>query len=366
MKGYRWVWSERPGSIKAPGGEWVYCPTRQLELDLMPRLPEDYLDTVAFLYPSEDAAKEGAPGGATGFLVAHPGDGASMALHPYVVTNKHCLRDGLTIRVTTRSSGSTEPGVRTIVTKECDWIKHPDGYDVAVYHIQERGFGFGDPSVAMFGVGAVAPFWMFGQHNIGPGHDVYVGARVIGIDSPHWNIPVLVSGIVSTLPLYGVPKLFEEPAFLVEMRGRVGYSGAPVFARITPEDSKYVSGVAKTELLFLVGVFSHHIPTFEPVIDKASSEGQKTGHFVRVPSALGIVVPAWEIHDILTGEKAMAKRKEVEQRWNEEGNEEVPSAEAEEAYAESTLGPTADLLENLFGVPKDEADEVHKGHSDQS
>jgi uncharacterized cupin superfamily protein len=216
-------------------------------------------------------------------------------------------------------------------------------------------------------VGAAAPFWMFGINDIGPGHDLYLATRFVGLDSPDFNLPIVQSGTVASLPLLRIPNQFEEPCFLIETHSRLGYSGAPVFAYLSPEDDQLspkpivALGAVTAPNLFLLGVFSQHISTFEQVVDKPSREGKPVfGRWVRTPSALGAVVPAWEILEILQGDVAMARRKEVEQTWAEEGAEEPPSIETEPAYSEpdpSSIEATQELLGKLLQVPKDETED---------
>lgn len=294
----------------------------------MPRIPEAYLDVVAFLYRSKEAAEKGRGNGAgEAFLMAYPGDQGSMATHFYIVTNLHCVHDGLAIRMTKRHpTNPSVVGTEIMVTDKDDWIPHPEGYDVAVHHITDKHFS--DRNIAALGtMSGPMPFWMFATHNIGPGHDVYLLSRLQGLDAPEWNIPIVQSGAVAALPMNPLPGFFDEPFFLIETHSRVGYSGAPVFAYVSADDEQLTKGpigspaiMQELPALFLIGVFSQHAATYAAVVDQPDRDGKAIpGYFAQTPSALGVVVPAWEILDILQSDEAMRRRRTVEQQWGEEG-----------------------------------------------
>jgi hypothetical protein len=269
--------------------------------------------------------------------------------------------------MTRRNPADTEQtALEILVTKKDDWIEHRDNYDVAVYHITDKWFTA--KNISALATGTAEPFWMAGVHNFGPGHDLYLATRFQGLDSPDWNLPILQTGVISSLPLSaGIPKQFEEPCFLIETHSRLGYSGAPVFAYLPP--GPVVAPAIQTALprLPLLGIFSQHITTYEPVVDKPSRDGKNVPcRFVSTPAALGAVVPAWEILEILEGDEAVAKRKEVEAKWAEDTMDEPLPMKVEPAYSEpempSSITVTEDLLHKLAQVPLEEAEEVHRGH----
>lgn len=59
----------------------------------MVRIPDDYLQSVVFVYPSEQAARDGGQVGGSGFVVACPSGVKDRRLH-YVVTNAHIMENG--------------------------------------------------------------------------------------------------------------------------------------------------------------------------------------------------------------------------------------------------------------------------------
>jgi len=94
----------------------------------MPRIPSEYLNCVVYLYPSEDAAKEGVALGGSGFLVGIR-QGTEPTERLYAITNSHVIKEAAckVLRFNTRNS---EP--RTHAIANWEWTHHPDGDDIAV------------------------------------------------------------------------------------------------------------------------------------------------------------------------------------------------------------------------------------------
>jgi S1-C subfamily serine protease len=109
----------------------VSVPSRLRE-SAVPRIRDEFLDCVLYLYPSYTDADEGTGIGGTGFIMVHPTEGLKQNFFfPYIVTNKHVIEDGNTVlRMTTRD------GKKYIVeTTEQDWTFHPAGDDLAIHLI---------------------------------------------------------------------------------------------------------------------------------------------------------------------------------------------------------------------------------------
>ena len=73
----------------------------------MPVIPPDFLDSVAYLYENEDAARLGIGAGGCGFFVSVPSATHPEFKHRYFVTNYHvAVRDGFSaLRVNMRGGG---------------------------------------------------------------------------------------------------------------------------------------------------------------------------------------------------------------------------------------------------------------------
>src|ERR1700743_555178 len=93
----------------------------------MPRIRDNYLNCVVYLYPSESAAEKGESAGGSGFLVAIPDKELGIQF-TYVVTNRHVVESGSYAVRMNSNSGKT----RVLDTDERDWFFHQDGDDLAV------------------------------------------------------------------------------------------------------------------------------------------------------------------------------------------------------------------------------------------
>src|SRR2546426_1085457 len=96
----------------------------------MPRIPDQLLNTIVYLYPNMDAARAGEAAGGTGFLVAVLSEVKPKEGYVYAVTNAHVARAAPILRMM-RLDGAAEPFPLT----PQDWIYHAEGDDVAVYHV---------------------------------------------------------------------------------------------------------------------------------------------------------------------------------------------------------------------------------------
>jgi hypothetical protein len=91
----------------------------------MPRIPDQLLNSVVYLFQDEPHARDGRGAGGTGFLVDY---GTEHFLHTYVVTNIHVVGNGCTtLRINTEDGGVATPAV----PREA-WVDHPDADDVSV------------------------------------------------------------------------------------------------------------------------------------------------------------------------------------------------------------------------------------------
>src|SRR5260370_42243079 len=72
-----------------------------LDWEPMPRIPDEFLDCVVYLYPSQPAAEAGEGLGGTGFVVGIRSQDRSVQ-SLYVVTNRHVVELGnTTVRINT-------------------------------------------------------------------------------------------------------------------------------------------------------------------------------------------------------------------------------------------------------------------------
>lgn len=195
----------------------------------MPRVPDGYLESVVYLYQSAFEATRGEHQGGSGCLVYVPSSVYPDRGYTYVVTNSHVLREGgcLTVRLNGKDA---EPVV--LETTANDWIHHPDGDDVAVYHIS--GTMVKQAQMRVLSVNRFLTPEIIKENEIGPGSDVFMAGRFIDYEGVQRNTPSLRFGNISMMspePILN-ERGFRQDSFLVEMRSIVGYSGSPVMVYI--------------------------------------------------------------------------------------------------------------------------------------
>jgi hypothetical protein len=276
----------------------------------MPRIPEVYLDSVVYIYPSVEHAEAGLAEGACGFMVRvrlNAKIGPYDAYQPYLVTNRHIIDDGnLCARVNT-----LDGGYDLFETKRHDWVVHPYGYDVAVYPLypNENWNLIAIPGSDFLTVES-ARHW-----NIGPGDDVFLVSRFLGHEGHQRNRPVLHTGVISSLMpeeadgVLNWHSRLEEPSFLVETHSRPGYSGSAVYGYISPNQPHLGVDRDVTVRTFLLGIAWGYLPAKERV---RSVEGDEEQWTVTLSSGMAAVAPAWHIEDVLMEDKLVAGREESE------------------------------------------------------
>lgn len=197
----------------------------------MPRISQDVIDSVFYLYANKQDAVGGISPGGTGFVVAvsvfHYNK--HFTLH-YGVTNWHvaCHCGFPVIRLNKRDGGTD-----VLELGPEDWHFIGGGPDVAVVPLEL------DRKVHK--IGSVADHLFAGNgrpSDINIGDDVFM----VGLFQDHagktTNIPSARFGNISMLPSSEAtikqPTKYEGESFVLDLRSRAGYSGSPVFMYRTP------------------------------------------------------------------------------------------------------------------------------------
>lgn len=309
----------------------------------VPRVPDFLLDSVIYLYESEEAADRGDSAGGSGFLVGVPlrddnrfshwdkisdmewMQGPNMfGVGPwaiYAVTARHVIGEGCPVIRINSATGPAKP----LPLAADDWIPHPDGDDVTVCPLEL------DPALR---VGFVPlPFVLTSERlyrrKIGPGDDVFFIGRFIGRDGKERNTPTVRFGNLAMMPfepIFNRDTGISQQSFLVEMRSLPGYSGSPVFVyssevevevdlRKVRVDSTFsqakgpATGTVDVHKVFLLGMDWCHIRNFAPVLESDTETRHPEGLVVPQNSGMAGVVPAWKLLDILLSKELEEVRK---------------------------------------------------------
>ena len=255
---------------------------------LMPRIPQDYLDCVAFLYCSREDAEQSVPRGGTGFLVGRPRETAAD-LKLYVVTNRHVAQNARVLRF-------HRLGNRYLVDVDAsNWVFHPHGDDVAALCLKVT-----EPSgVPIVPVHAFITESFIREYGIRPGMEAFMMGRLVGCDGVQQTNPSVRFGNLAMMP-DGIRREngLTQESFLVDLFSLAGHSGSPVFLYETQQNFP-----GDKELRFygvrLLGINWGFYRKAEIVWNGTGNDKKDTGMWVDVNTGFACVVPSWKILEVL-------------------------------------------------------------------
>lgn len=292
----------------------------------VPRIPDSFLESVVYFYPSIQEAEHGENAGASGFLIGVPSAANPDMVWAYVITSSHVVREGKCHVLRLNLKGGCS-GAVTIA--EDTWFHHPAGDDVTIAPL----LGEFD----QYKIDCVPSELLLTQEdivetNIGPGDEVFMVGRFIGHDGRQRNQPSVRSGIIAMMPVEPIvipTRSIPQDSFLIEVRSLPGYSGSPVFVWIPPlavrQDKRPGKEITPPNRSFmaLLGVDWCHLRTKVPVREKGTGEPLEEGWYVESNSGMAGVIPAWKVAELLDSEDiAMARKKDDEafmKRRNQSG-----------------------------------------------
>ncbi len=285
----------------------------------MPRLQQEWLDSIVFLYTSREEAEAGEPIGATAFIVSVGPDDPTIPEvygHHYVVTNRHCLepRRDLVGRVNLHGQG-----IDVVELPFEAWRPHPNNDDVTVAPLDVQVPAWRYASVNR---GMLLSRDKLRLYDFGPGDEAFFIGRYVDLDGESYNVPVVRSGIVSAYPaepIFNAERNHAQESVLVEARSLSGFSGSPVFVTYSAVIEKSREGGIDSmpfvrhrdeSPVALLGIdWGHH--AWHEHVRRGNDVLVDT---VRTNSGMMKVVPAWKLLDILDlDERLVMLRKEREQ-----------------------------------------------------
>jgi len=343
--------------------------------DDVPGIPRQWLDAIVYLYPSDEAADSGAPYGASGFLMTvDPAPGLPPASgHLYVVTNAHVIEGGCDVlRVNTHAGHHY-----TMPMSRDGWFLHPDGDDLALAPL---GLNKALLRYTYVPFEMAVPKVIMDDGHLGIGDEAFFIGRYVYRDGRASNTPAARFGAIAQVggdPIFQKERGFRQESILVEAHSLSGFSGSPVFAyrgaRFAPAegDPNRASIIPQVGTrVYLLGVDWGSDPWTADVLDKGTHEAVEPGQYVQASSGMSMIVPAWKLRGALDHPDLVRFReiretlmREVMDQPEYAGNAQMDTADVEPmSQAEPTIPATEDLMRRLLDVPKDEADEVHRGH----
>lgn len=296
----------------------------------MPRIADELLESVFYLYPSFQAAEVGEHAGGCGFFVLVPFE-RGQNNHLYMVTNRHVIdRGGLTARINVEQNTAVP-----FDTDGRNWFLHPDGDDLAILLV-DFPLVFSCKGFELLKAGGSVTPDLIQTFDLGIGDDVFTIGRFVNHDGKQKNNPVVRFGNIAQMPIEPVKQEdghFQD-SYLVECRSVAGYSGSPVFAHIPPFARRPNKNTVESRAYgpWFLGVNWGHLNEWKPVCD---SSGRPLGNppmKVGLNSGMMGVVPAWKLIDMLKHPKAIAGRRRREKEVLGDGPPIASSDSAESAW----------------------------------
>ena len=301
----------------------------------MPRIPQNVINGVFYLYRDRADAEAGRNPGGTGFIVRYDGTFRDMVPghHFYGVTNWHvACREFSTIRLNKKDGGTD-----IIELGPDQWYFIPGKYDVAAVPltIDDEIHQVSSISTQQFAEIPRDPLSMR-SNGIGVGEDVFMIGLFIDHNGITTNVPSARFGNISMLPN---PKAkieqsngYKDESYVVDMHSRTGFSGSPVYVyrtfgsdltRVAGHDFDEIEienvqiegtygnrmrargGRLRARSLFkLLGILWGQFPEEmelreNPKIDQAKRDLLVKGRYIEGMSGMSCVIPSWEIMEVL-------------------------------------------------------------------
>jgi hypothetical protein len=316
----------------------------------MPRIPANVIQSVFYLYASEEDARAGINPGGTGFIVDtglkyDPASKSYTLPHYYGVTNHHVACDGFpVIRLNT-----VDGGIDVLDFNPDQWEFLPGKCDVAVIPLPSLD----GKTHAVHSI--TTDLFVKNPADFNPyvvGDDVFMVGLFLDHAGITTNIPSARFGNISMLPNPRAKILqstgHDGVSYVIDMHSRTGFSGSPVFAyrtfgsdltqpfghrfdhlQIDNWDSELSrSGTLRVSTLFnFVGIHWSQFPEELEIsgkikrytkkqANKKKKESLPEGAYIEGMSGMTCVIPAWEILEVLNMPKFKKQRDDFDKAAN--------------------------------------------------
>jgi hypothetical protein len=290
----------------------------------MPRIQDEYLNCVAYLYRSRHEAEEAINIGGSAFLVTYLLEelGVQMGV-VYAVTNKHVIQhQAKCLRV------NTTDGTTDVFALENWHLSATDDLAVClVPYLNPLQYLVRSISLSNFLTTDIVHAW-----GIGPGDEVVLIGRFVNQEGKQRNTPTVRFGHIAQMPSEPIEcDGHLQESFLCEIKSIGGFSGSPVFVAptILPRNKE---GLEPDESSYLLGIDWCHLQSFDNAINE---HGETLGH-IRVPVNTGMmgVIPAWKLRELLDSKQVKEQRDMIAER--EKNRREEPSVVLDAVLAAAT------------------------------
>ena len=266
----------------------------------MPRLQDNVLDCVVYLYPSKHEAEEGIGSGGSGFLLRVAAKLIPKSHFNFVVTNRHVVDGGAKcIRL------NTQDGKTDVFEFNPDRLFVSKADDLAIILMPTIPETY---SINAIPRESLVTKDFIKEHDIGIGDEILMLGRFINREGAQRNSPTARFGHIAQM--MGDPINGQEEAILGEVRSIGGYSGSPVYVLPTKIVERKGKPIPHDRAVIL-GVDFCHIQNLTRAYDQ---HGNELDHF-RLPQNTGMagIVPAWKVEDLLNSAVVQNELKGIEE-----------------------------------------------------
>jgi hypothetical protein len=280
----------------------------------VPRIPDQLLQAVVYVYPSAASAMDGRAAGGTGFFVDLRSQISGQASR-YVITNRHVAQgESRFLRINTSDGGTDVLEIPALA-----WVGHPDGDDIAAAGVSAIGPEWAISALDFDSLAVTTP--RMEELNMGVGDEVFMLGRFISHGGIRQNQPLARFGNIAMMPGEGVldGRQMRVEAFLVEMRSLSGFSGSPVFVYMGPAtyrgDGRMMPFYSET--IGLMGIDTGHKLMTSTIIDRTTGQQVDPNWTVEHNTGISIVAPVWKIREVLEEDQFRKSRVETDRLWLE-------------------------------------------------
>jgi|SRR6185295_8516176 len=292
------------GAFTDKAGACLNIPN-SLENLSMPKLPDSFSKTIAYLYPSTEHAQEHSPYGGTAFIIGKPyfytlenGGEVHTAHILFLVSNRHVVKkQGHATARVNRLGGGIEP----IPYEHTDWVVHPEGDDLAIIPLKKTSI---DCDTSYIQQEDFITKEKVVEYELGLGEEIFMIGRFMAYQGREKNEPAARFGTISMMPvpIWNEDIGKDQESFVVEMKSKEGFSGSPVMVyRTLATNLAYLKEETPKTFYGLLGVNWGFL---------CNEDWQNT--------FFNGVVPAWKILDLLEVPKVKTCFEESVESWLEE------------------------------------------------
>ena len=269
----------------------------------VPRIPEDYVDSVVYLYSS---AEHGAPVAGSGVLVGVESSKIPGFWHVHVVTNAHLAKRAQVVRYNSRD------GLQACEVTADLWANHPEGWDVSVCALPLSVSL--DDRVSWISKTSFITRKRMDEIPLRHGDELFMVSCYGGLPGDTDNEPITRLGtLAKRRPVSALSEDGPQESFVGEMRSMPGHSGSPTFVYFhgtQPRLGADAQDVLPTPAIYLLGTDWGH-PTEKWPVRRLKDDAQMDVYAV-ANSGLAYIVPAWRIAEILDGDDLKQERRRAE------------------------------------------------------